>query len=118
MNEQYDKSEQKHTSRLGVASLVIGVVTPFLLVLFLFLSILLGSKKGTVGSAFAMVFLIIGLLAPFLHLTGFILGLCGWISKKTQNLFPIAGTILNAFLGVCGILIIYLLITNLTYGFR
>jgi hypothetical protein len=110
--------QEKSHSRLGIASVVIALMLPALLILFLVMGLLLGSKKGSVGNLFGLGFIIISLVAPWLHLVGFVLGLIGWISKKTKKLFPAVGTILNAILGLSGLLIIYLFLANMSWGFR
>lgn len=119
MNDQTDNSilEKKH-SRLGIASVVIALALPALLILFLVMGLLLGSKKGSVGNVIGLGFIVIALSAPLLHFVGFILGLIGWISKRTKNLYPVIGTVLNALLGISGILIIYLFIANMSWRFR
>ena len=107
----------KH-SWLGITSVIIAVGLPALLILFLVIAALLGSKKGSVGSVIGLGFVVVGLSAPLLHFIGFVFGAIGWYSKKTRNLFPVVGTILNAILGISGIILIYLFISNLTWGFR
>lgn len=110
-------AEGRH-SWLGIVSVVIAVGLPALLILFLIIAALLGSKKGSVGSIIGVGFVVVGLSAPLLHFVGFVLGAIGWYSRKTRKLFPVVGTILNAILGISGIILIYLFISNFTWGFR
>lgn len=109
---------KKGHSRLGIASVIMSVAIPVILILFLIVSLALGTRRDSVGNYFAMAFAGFGLVAPVLHLVGMVLGLSGLISKRTKNLFPVIGIILNIFLGVLGVVIIFLIITNITWGFR
>jgi uncharacterized membrane protein len=109
---------EKTHSRLGIASLILGIVIPVLLVILLVLSLLVGNLDRSVGKYFGMTFAGFGLIAPFLHLVGAILGLSGLFSKKTKNSYPIAGMTINIMLGISGVLFIILIIKNLSFGFH
>ncbi len=108
----------RHNSRLGIASVAIGVLVPTVLISLVVASIALGTRRGSIGNYFGIGFVFFGLFAPLLHLLGSILGFVGLLSKKTKNLFPAIGTILNTLLGIIGILIIWLILQNMSWGFR
>lgn len=108
---------QRH-SRLGIVSTVIGAALPVLLIIFVTLLIVLGSRKDTIGNYVAGAGLIFSLIAPLLHLLGAGLGIGGLFTKNTKKLFPVVGTVLNIMLGISGVLLWVLVISNLSYGFR
>lgn len=112
-----DLNPPRH-SRLGIASTVIGVVLPVLLVIFIGLLIVLGSRKNTFGNYVAGAGLIFSVIAPLLHLIGAAFGVGGLFTKNTKKLFPVVGTVLNIMLGISGVLLWVLVISNLSYGFR
>jgi hypothetical protein len=118
MSDQNNNSTlEKHHSRLGIASLMIGISVPVLLILFYSIAMLLGTKEGSIGGYILFGTFIFAIAAPALHLLGVIFGIIGWISKKTKNLFPVIGTILNSILGITGLLIgAFLLYLILTVG--
>ena len=92
MNNQTNNSDiKKHHSRLGIASLVIGVLVPVLIGLLFAIAMLLGTKKGSIGGYILFGDFVFAISAPLLHLIGVILGGIGWFSKKTKNLFCLAG---------------------------
>lgn len=93
-------------SRLGIASVIIGFAVPLLLMLFFAVAMLLGTKEGSIGGYILIGVVIFAISAPLLHLIGGVFGVISWISKKTKNLFPMIGTLLNAFLGITGILLL------------
>ena len=110
---------QRH-SRLGIASTLIGGSLPVLLPLLMILGGSGNSRHGTDSSkffhdAFAYAFVIVGLLAPPLHLTGLILGIIGLRSKNTKKSFAVAGLVLNLVFGLIGVGIIVLLLTNTSW---
>ncbi len=105
-------------SRLGIVSTVIAVAIPVLLVIFIGLVVVLGSRKNTFGNYFAGAGLIFSLIAPVLHLIGAALGVGGLFTKNTKKLFPVFGTVLNIMLGISGVLLWVFVISNLSYGFR
>ncbi len=110
MIEQNNNSiSEKPHSRLGVASVVIGVAVPLLLILIFAVAILLGTKKDSVGNYILIGGIIFSMSAPLLYLVGIIFGVIGWVSKKTKNLYPIIGTILNSILGIIGVLLVLLM---------
>ena len=51
----------------------------------------------------------------FLHLMALVFGIIGWASKKTKNLFPVAGVILNGFFLLAGIFLVFFILTNLKF---
>ncbi|MEZ5429506.1 MAG: hypothetical protein R2747_24895 [Pyrinomonadaceae bacterium] len=108
----------KRHSRLGIASVIIGATLPFLLIALAVLGVALGTGKKSIGSYFGLGFVFLGLAGPLIHLIGLGLGVGGLISKKTKKFFPVTGAILNALLGISGVLIIYFIIMNLTWGFH
>lgn len=108
---------QRH-SRLGIASVVIGASLPLLLIFLIVAGGILEANKIALGNYLLIGFAVIGMAGPLIHLIGFGLGLGGLISKKTKKVFPVTGAILNALLGISGILIIYLVISNLKFGFH
>ncbi len=105
IDQNNDLLEDKTHSRLGIASVFIGIAVPVLLFVFFAVAMLLGTTKGSVGNYILIGVFILAISAPFIHLLGIIFGVIGWISKKTKNLFPIIGTILNSILGIIGLLI-------------
>jgi len=109
---------EKRKSRLGIASVLIGVLVPTLLILFIVVGIIPGMRKSSIGNYIGLGFVFLGIFAPVLHLIGSVLGIVGLFSKKTGNLVPAVGAILNFLLGISGILIIWLILQNMSWGFR
>lgn len=109
---------EKRHSRLGVASVVIGVLLPFLFIFPLIIAAIVDTTEGTYSKIFMSIGMVVGAFAPLLHLIGIIFGVIGWTSKKTKNLFPIIGTILNAILLLIGLLMIGFILSNLKFGFH
>jgi len=109
---------QKHHSRLGIASLIIALIMPGLLICLFALGALLNTRQGTIGKWVIGAWFVIGLCGPLIHLGGLILGLSGLVSKTTKKHFAIAGSAMNLLLGILGVGIIYFIITNISYGFR
>ena len=114
MSNNYQITEKRH-SRLGIASTAIGIALPVLLVLFIVAGVFLGTQKGTTGNDVMVVLMLISLSFPFLHLMALVFGIIGWASKKTKNLFPVAGVILNGFFLLAGIFLVFFIITNLKF---
>ena len=75
----------KRQSRLGIASVIIGLSLPVLLVFFIVSGVLMDTKKGTVSNDILLAYLLISLTFPFLHLLALIFGLIGAFSKKTKS---------------------------------
>lgn len=108
MRDQDNNSPKtKPHSKLGIASLIVALTLPTLLILCLGMVVLLESRWWFLG------FIIIGLPAPLLHFVGSVLGLVGWISKKVSGFYPVMGFVLNAVLGIIGIILLYLILNNL-----
>ncbi|MBS1793089.1 MAG: hypothetical protein JSS81_04500 [Acidobacteria bacterium] len=105
----------RNHSRLGIASTVIGILLPVLLILFVVAGVFLGTRKGTVGNSIMVVLLIVSLTFPFLHLLGLIFGLIGLFSKTTKKAFPVIGTLLNALLLTAAVLIVVFTFENLKF---
>ncbi len=113
----YHIAEKRH-SRLGIASVAIGIGLPVLLVLFIVAGGFLGTRPGTTGNDIMVVLMLIALSFPFLHLMALVFGIIGWVSQKTKNLFPVAGVILNGFFLLAGVFLVFFIITNLKLGPR
>lgn len=103
----------KRQSRLGIASVVIGLSLPLLLAAFIAGGILMDTKKGTVGSDIMVAFMLISLSFPFLHLLALIFGLIGAFSKKTKKLLPVSGAVINGFLLLLVVVFIIFIIPQL-----
>jgi ABC-type dipeptide/oligopeptide/nickel transport system permease component len=106
---------EKHHSRLGIASVIIGFGLPVLLVLFIIAGAFLGTRPGTTGNDIVVVLMLIALSFPLLHLIALVFGLVGIFSKKTKKLFPIIGTVVNGLLLVTGVLVIIFFAANLKF---
>ena len=116
MNPKTVTSESRlNHSRLGIASVVIGVGIPIILVCLFALGILLG--KSELAKYVGLAAVIFAVLSPLQHLIGSILGISGFFTN-TKKLFPLIGTILNMLLGISGVLLIWLFLENMTWGFR
>jgi p-aminobenzoyl-glutamate transporter AbgT len=115
MQENNYKITEKRHSRLGIASVAIGIILPVLLVLFIVAGIFLGTRKGTTGNDIVVVLMLISLSFPLFHLIAFVFGIIGIFSKKTKKLFPIIGTIINALLLLIGVLVIVFFAANLKF---
>lgn len=110
-------NEKRH-SRLGLASVIVGAALPVLLVLFIVFTIALGTRKNSMGSYIGIAGLIFSVIAPLLHLVGAGLGIGGLFTKNTKKFYPVVGTILNIMLGISGVLLWILVISNLKFGFH
>lgn len=114
MNESPKKFvAQKPHSKFGIASIIIGFVIIGLGILWYLLSYLFFDQmfgppmyRVTRVLDFTMVSIFIAIFFAMLHLVGIVLGIIGWVSKKTHNLFPIIGTIFNLLLIIGDILLI------------
>ena len=96
---------QKPHSKLGIASIIIGFVIIALGVLwylmsYLFFDQMFGPPMHRVRGVmeFTALSIAIAIIFAILHLVGIVLGVIGWVSKKTHNLFPIIGTVFNLLL--------------------
>ena len=105
-------------SKLGIASTIISLAIPVLLVIFFASLLMMDTRKNSFGSYVAGVGLIFAFIAPGLHLVGALLGIGGFFTKPTKKLFPVIGTILNILLGISGVLLWVLVLSNFTYGFN
>ena len=81
------------------------------------LGVLIGTRTE-VGNYLGLAALGVAISAPLFHLLGSVIGLAGLISRTTNNLMPVTGMILNLLLGTSGILLIWLIVKNLSWGFR
>lgn len=111
------KLEKYRHSRLGIASVIMAIVIPVIWISFLVAGMLISSRYS-IGKFIGIAAMIFALLAPLSHFVGSILGLVGCFTKDTRRGFSIAGAILNALLGVSGIVIIWLFLSNMSWGFR
>lgn len=107
---------RKH-SRLGIASTIMALTLPPLLTTLLFGAVSTNTKTS-VGTGLSLTFIVVGLAGPLIHLVGLIMGIVGATFKDTNKLFPILGIVLNLFLGVLGVAIIFFLLKNLPVGFH
>jgi hypothetical protein len=108
----------KRHSRLGIASVVIAIVVPVLIICLIIIGAILDRPASSLGKYIVESGFAVGFFAPLLHLTGLVLGVAGWVSKRTKNLFAIIGTALNSILLFIGFLLIVLIISNLSFGFH
>ncbi|NNE68183.1 MAG: hypothetical protein HKN33_16585 [Pyrinomonadaceae bacterium] len=108
----------KSRSKLGILSLGIAIATPVLVVLLLLITLGLNSIDRDIGKPFGIVWVVFGASAPVLHLLGVIFGLIGLLSGNHGKGIPITGAVLNLFLMIAGAGIIFLFLSNLTWGFR
>jgi hypothetical protein len=90
-------SEKKH-SWWGIVSVVMAIVIPLSWILFYLLANLETELEKPMHF-FAVPFVVLGLIAPVSHFIAAIIGGIGLISKKTKNLYPLIGLILNLVLG-------------------
>ncbi len=104
----------RRQSKLGVASFVMGVSIPLVLILLIVLTMVLGTDtKDAVGWYAVWALLIFGLLAPLGHLTGVILGVVAVIPSRNRKVFPVLGITLNAILGSTGVIILVVILKGL-----
>jgi hypothetical protein len=103
----------KRHSRLGIASIIIGLSLPVLLVVFIIIAAMTDAKKGTTGNDIIGVLFLIMLSFPFLHMLALIFGLIGTFSKKTKKLLPISGAVINGFLLLLVVVFIVFIIPQL-----
>jgi hypothetical protein len=103
----------KTHSKLGIASIIIGIViigfgVLWYLMSYLFFDQMFGPPRYRVTRVmnFTAVSIGIAIFFAILHLVGIGFGIAGWISKKTHNLFPIIGTVFNLLLIIGDILLI------------
>jgi hypothetical protein len=97
----------RHHSKLGVASFVMAVSIPFLLILLLVLALVLGtSAKNSPGWYAVSVAMILALFAPLGHLIGVIFGIIAVARSQHKKLIPALGIALNAILGSTGAIIL------------
>lgn len=105
-------------SKLGIASTIIAILTPLILVLFFVAILILDVRKNTVGSYVAGAGLMFSLAAPAAHFAGAGIGLAGIFARSRRKFFPVVGMILNILLGTSGVLLWILVLSNLKWGFR
>lgn len=106
-------------SRLGIVSVIIGAALPVLLAaFFISIAILQAQKIKSIGNIVAVGGVLFSVAAPLLHLVGAGLGIWGSFTKNTKKVFPVVGTILNILLGISGVLLWILVISNLKFGFH
>lgn len=117
-NHSKKGSGNRRHSKLGIASALIAILIPLVLVIFFFAVVALDVRKNTIGSYIAGVGLIFSVVAPLLHLVGGALGLAGIFSKTRLKFYPVVGLILNILLGTSGVLLWILVLSNLKFGFR
>jgi hypothetical protein len=101
-------------SKLGVASFVMAVSIPLLLILFVVLALALGTTtKDSPGWYAVWAAMIFGLLAPLGHLIGIILGVVAVVRAQYKKLFAVLGIMLNAILGGTGVVILVFVIQQM-----
>jgi predicted membrane channel-forming protein YqfA (hemolysin III family) len=108
---------ERRQSRLGIWSVVIGLLLPVLLAVFIACSVALDTRKDSPAHDILVTFFVISLFFPLLHLVGLIFGIIGAFSKKTKKLFPITGICINGFLLVLVALFLALIVPNLGSAF-
>jgi hypothetical protein len=111
LNKQ-ETSPRKHSS-LGVASFLIGILTPLVLVCLFLFSISLDTFLNNYQRRdfnFILALLII-FTPPLSHLVGLALGVVGVRQAERKKLFPILGIILNGlFLLSAGALVVIVIL--------
>lgn len=117
MDDDINVTKKRH-SRLGIVSVIAAFVIPVIWISLFANGIFLGMRKDSVGNYVGLSGFVVALLAPLLHFFASILGISGCFSKKTKKVFPLVGASLNAVLGVSGLLIIWLIVNNIKWGFR
>jgi hypothetical protein len=95
-----------------------AIAVPTVLIALGIIAAVMGPGRGTPGAIMGWIFILLGAGSPLLYLTGAILGAVGWGSKKTKNLVPAAGTILNVVFLVIGVIFLISFISTLKFGFR
>ncbi len=96
-------------SKLGVASFVMALSIPVLLIVLVALALILGTDtKAAPGWYMVWAFMICGLLAPLGHLVGVILGIVDVRRKSSKKVFAVLGITLNLILGGAGaVMLVY-----------
>lgn len=116
MNEaNKDQVIAKPHSGLGIASVIISIATIFLavcwcLLSYLFFEQIFGSSKFYSVSRFVISSFVLTVFGLLLHILGGIFGIIGWRSIKTNDRYPMLGTVVNFMLIFADILLIVLLI--------
>lgn len=107
----------RKTSKLGKASLLIGI-TIFLLVVFSIIAMIvmleLGSKSDNVVVGISLIGWI---LAPGGHFVGAVLGLVDVCRRRSKKLVPSLGIALNAVLGGIGLVVMFYVLSLLVHAF-
>jgi Family of unknown function (DUF6142) len=119
MREQnnYQITERRH-SRLGIASVIIGIILPILLVLFIVATGFLELDRNRMRNDIEGYLVVVSLSFPVLHLMALIFALIGIFSKKTKKVFPIIGIVINTILMVAGVVLIIFIISVLSVPVR
>ncbi len=118
MQQNNYQTTQKHHSRLGIASVIIGIILPILLVSFIVASGFLEADKNRLRNDIEGYMIRVSLSFPVLHLMALIFALIGIFSKKTKKVFPIIGIILNTILLIAGVVLIVFIISILSIPVR
>jgi hypothetical protein len=105
---------EKPHSKLGIASLLIGVLTIafaffWCLLNYFFFEQIFGTRKVSGPASFLMASLTLTVIGSLFHIVGGILGIIGWRSAKTHVFFSIIGTVFNFLLIILDILLIIFL---------
>jgi hypothetical protein len=91
------------------------LAVPGILIILTAVAMLLGTRLGTPGVVMGWIFIVVGVLSPFLFITGAVFGIKGWASGKTYSLLAVLGTFLNGLFLLLGLVILYFYISLLTY---
>ena len=109
----------RKTSTLGIASLVIAIGFPSLLIALLVISMVV--EETVHYNAAKKLDLIIGCLAiiggPIVHLTGLVFGIVGAIQKDLRKLVPLLAIGVNAVLFVTAVVITVFFMGLILAGF-
>ena len=99
-------------SRIGIASFLIGIGTPLLILCLFIFSISLDSfLNGYQRRDFNLVLgLLVIFTPPFGHLTGLVLGIAGVRQPDSKKLFPILGITFNGLFLLLGLALVIIVI--------
>jgi len=98
-------TEQKHPSRLGIASFILSLLAPLLLIAGLIVMALLMGHASTfrqkaiqemLGLLNDEAILVVLVFAPLMLMTALLLGIAGLLQKNRKKAFALAGTIISA----------------------
>jgi hypothetical protein len=113
----YHMTPRRH-SRLGIASVILGIILPVLLVSFIVASGWLELDRNRMRNDIEGYLIVVSLSFPVLHLVALIFALIGIFSKKTKKVFPVIGIVINTLLMAAGIALIVFIISILSIPVR